>query len=132
MVFQLTRLIFDRKTQIKIKLCNSIYLDDIIEINDSVYKLYSIICHKGDSISGHYFSYIFSFETGKWFIFNDDTVEEVNIIEEIEVILQNAYLIFYQKDKNEFTLKEISTEIRAAFGKKILTYLVDFRKVNLF
>lgn len=112
MVFQLTRLIFDRKTQIKVKLCNSIYLDDIISINDCVYKLYSIICHKGDSISGHYFSYIFSFETGKWFIFNDDTVEEANILEEIETILQNAYLIFYQKidskEQNELKLLEKS------------------------
>ena len=33
------------------------------------------------------------------------------------------YLIFYQKDKNEFTLNEIQTEIKAAFGKRILTYL---------
>lgn len=28
------------------------------------------------------------------------------------------YLIFYQKDKNEFSLNEISTEIKAAFGKE--------------
>ena len=44
-----------------------------------VYELYSILVHSGTSNAGHYFSYVKSFENGKWYVFNDERVDEINV-----------------------------------------------------
>jgi ubiquitin carboxyl-terminal hydrolase 47 len=36
-----------------------------------VYELYSILIHQGSAQGGHFFAYIKSFETKKWYMFND-------------------------------------------------------------
>ena len=44
---------------------------------ENVYELYSIMIHTGGAFGGHYFSYIKSFEDGKWYNFNDSSVTEI-------------------------------------------------------
>lgn len=37
----------------------------------AVYELYSILIASGGALGGHYFTFIKSFEKGKWYNFND-------------------------------------------------------------
>lgn len=102
LVLQLNRLIYDRTFQKKVK------LDDIAEINDYIelkqknlelvtYKLYSIVVHRGNSESGHYLVYCFSFEKAKWYCFNDEVITETDFNNVKENCRRDAYLLFYQK-----------------------------------
>uniref|UniRef100_K3WU38 Ubiquitin carboxyl-terminal hydrolase n=1 Tax=Globisporangium ultimum (strain ATCC 200006 / CBS 805.95 / DAOM BR144) TaxID=431595 RepID=K3WU38_GLOUD len=43
-----------------------------------VYELYSVLIHSGSALGGHYYAYIKSLETGKWFNFNDSHVSEIS------------------------------------------------------
>lgn len=43
-----------------------------------VYELYSVLIHSGSALGGHYYAYIKSFETGKWFNFNDSHVSDIS------------------------------------------------------
>ncbi|KAG7401031.1 Ubiquitin carboxyl-terminal hydrolase 47 [Phytophthora boehmeriae] len=43
-----------------------------------VYELYSVLIHSGSALGGHYYAYIKSLETGKWYNFNDSTVSEIS------------------------------------------------------
>ncbi|KAL7687268.1 putative Ubiquitin domain, papain-like cysteine peptidase superfamily [Plasmopara halstedii] len=43
-----------------------------------VYELYSILIHSGSALGGHYYAYIKSLETGKWYNFNDSSVSEIS------------------------------------------------------
>ncbi len=65
-----------------------------------VYELYSVLIHSGTSNAGHYFSYIKSFENGRWYHFNDERVTEINV-QDIEKTfggsgLSNAYVLYYR------------------------------------
>ncbi|KAG2949980.1 hypothetical protein PC119_g4580 [Phytophthora cactorum] len=51
-----------------------------------VYELYSVLIHSGSALGGHYYAYIKSLETGKWYNFNDSNVSEISDTE-----LQNAF-----------------------------------------
>ncbi|DBA04958.1 TPA: hypothetical protein N0F65_006960 [Lagenidium giganteum] len=51
-----------------------------------VYELSSILIHSGSALGGHYYAYIKSFETGKWYNFNDSNVSLVSDNE-----LKNAF-----------------------------------------
>lgn len=50
---------------------------DIEERQDQLYSLHTIFIHKGTAFSGHYYSYIKSFENHKWYLFDDNHVQEV-------------------------------------------------------
>ncbi|KAK1947352.1 Ubiquitin carboxyl-terminal hydrolase 47 [Phytophthora citrophthora] len=43
-----------------------------------VYELYSVLIHSGSALGGHYYAYIKSLESGKWYNFNDSTVSEIS------------------------------------------------------
>lgn len=58
--------------------------------NSLVYKLSSVIVHKGKIDSGHYVSY--SREGNDWFMFDDS---KVVLVSEAEVLAAEAYLLFY-------------------------------------
>jgi ubiquitin carboxyl-terminal hydrolase 47 len=45
--------------------------------NDEMYELFSVLIASGGAMGGHYFSYIKSFENGKWYNFNDSTVTPI-------------------------------------------------------
>lgn len=51
-----------------------------------VYELYSILVHSGSALGGHYYAYIKSLETRKWYNFNDSNVSEISDTE-----LKNAF-----------------------------------------
>jgi ubiquitin carboxyl-terminal hydrolase 47 len=44
----------------------------------NIYELFSVMVHSGGATGGHYFAFIKSFETGKWYKFNDAFVTEIN------------------------------------------------------
>ncbi|GMF42516.1 unnamed protein product [Phytophthora fragariaefolia] len=51
-----------------------------------VYELYSVLIHSGSALGGHYYAYIKSLDTGKWYNFNDSNVSEISDAE-----LQTAF-----------------------------------------
>jgi ubiquitin carboxyl-terminal hydrolase 47 len=70
---------------------------------ENVYELYSIMIHTGGAHGGHYFSYIKSFEDGKWHNFNDSSVTEIK--DPDQEIMQTfggqnsktAYMLMYRR-----------------------------------
>ena len=65
-----------------------------------MYELYAVLVHSGTANAGHYYSYIKSFEDGRWYCFNDERVTEISIAE-IEksfggVGHANAYALYYR------------------------------------
>lgn len=62
----------------------------------SRYTIFAIIIHWGKSIqSGHYISIVK--RNDKWYICDDDEVKE---IDEDEILVDNAYLLFYRLDED--------------------------------
>jgi ubiquitin carboxyl-terminal hydrolase 47 len=45
------------------------------EESSYVYELFSILIASGGALGGHYFTFVKSFETGKWYNFNDSRYE---------------------------------------------------------
>ncbi|CAH0493884.1 unnamed protein product [Peronospora farinosa] len=43
-----------------------------------VYELYSVLVHSGSALGGHYYAYIKSMESGRWYNFNDSIVSEIS------------------------------------------------------
>lgn len=60
-----------------------------------VYELYGICNHMGSTSGGHYTAYVKN-ANGKWFHFNDSSVNEISQIQ-IMSQLQKAYVLFYRK-----------------------------------
>jgi ubiquitin C-terminal hydrolase len=60
-----------------------------------VYDLYGVCNHSGSVMGGHYTAYIKN-PNGKWYLYNDVRVSEV---EEKEVVSPKAYCLFYRKVK---------------------------------
>ena len=90
------------------------------------YVLTGILIHSGSSLqSGHYYSLIMDQESGKWYQFNDNVINEFNIDQDLESECfgnknsnnnggeqfgRTAYLLFYTKKsmfRNEDIIKEI-------------------------
>ncbi len=99
-----------------------------------VYELYSILIHRGSSMAGHYYAYIRSFETNRWYEFNDSTVSEISMAE-IEKAYgdderssywargANAYMLMYRlvdpaRNKNLVPPMEISERLRHLIEKE--------------
>jgi ubiquitin carboxyl-terminal hydrolase 8 len=59
-----------------------------------VYELYGVCNHGGSVLGGHYTAYVKN-ANGKWYHFNDTSVQEVPLIESI--ISPKAYCLFYRK-----------------------------------
>ncbi|CCK72162.1 ubiquitin-specific protease UBP14 KNAG_0J00800 [Huiozyma naganishii CBS 8797] len=59
----------------------------------SIYKLYGIVCHKGNSTqSGHYVAYIRQ-RDGQWTLYND---EKIVCVESLDEALRNGYIFLYK------------------------------------
>jgi ubiquitin carboxyl-terminal hydrolase 47 len=71
-----------------------------------VYELYSILVHSGTANAGHYFSYIRSPDNNRWYLFNDERVNEITP-SEIEKSFggkggaANAYVLYYRLYEEE-------------------------------
>jgi ubiquitin C-terminal hydrolase len=59
-----------------------------------VYELYGVCNHSGNTLGGHYTSYVKN-ANGKWYHFNDTSVSEIALTESI--ISPKAYVLFYRK-----------------------------------
>ena len=62
--------------------------------NSYKYELYGVCNHSGGVMGGHYTSYIKN-ANGKWYHFNDTSVQEVPLVSSI--ISPKAYCLFYRK-----------------------------------
>jgi len=62
------------------------------------YKLYAVVCHRGQSNkSGHYYAHVKA-SNGKWYVADDSTIES---IPDSRAVLANehAYILFYARDR---------------------------------
>jgi ubiquitin carboxyl-terminal hydrolase 8 len=58
------------------------------------YDLYGVSNHIGSLNGGHCFSFVKSFDDGKWYCLDDDTISLIE--NENDVISQDAYILFYK------------------------------------
>ena len=105
-------------------------IEEYLKQGPYVYELYSIMIHSGSAWGGHYYAYIKSFESGKWFSFNDANVAEISYKDVNKVFggpsnfgsSTSAYLLMYRqidREKNLMTVpdSEISDEIKVILQK---------------
>ncbi|CAG9310433.1 unnamed protein product [Blepharisma stoltei] len=84
-------------------------VNQYLEQGEDVYELFSIMIHAGSALGGHYYAYIKSFDSQRWFNFNDTQVKEIDE-KDIEKVYggtsspswgghygANAYLLMYRK-----------------------------------
>ena len=70
---------------------------------DSVYQLYGLIVHTGQSLhDGHYVAYVKS-SNGIWYCMDNETVQVVSLKRLLE---QNAYMLFYHHIPPKITIKK--------------------------
>lgn len=108
-------------------------LPEDIGKSDTTYELFSILIHSGSAQGGHYYAYIKSFETRKWYKFNDSRVSDLKK-GEIEKAFggsesrgfwgassSNAYMLVYRRVSPERNLNEVSDELIPSYlREKIL------------
>jgi ubiquitin C-terminal hydrolase len=68
--------------------------DDIFDGKSTSFRLWGIVCHKGNFQGGHYYSYVKI--NGIWFCFDDDNVSEKNP----EFNSSDVYSLFYTRVNN--------------------------------
>jgi len=83
---------------------------------EHVYDLYAVLVHSGSAFSGHYYSYIKSFENGNWYEFNDTLVRRISYDKVVKAFGKpehtesknstNAYMLLYRKVTDE-TISEV-------------------------
>ena len=64
---------------------------EVLEVNNTLFRLYGIVDHSGSLENGHYIAY------GKrdgWYEFNDDKVSKLKSIDDV-LGNKDAYLLFY-------------------------------------
>ncbi|CAD8149825.1 unnamed protein product [Paramecium pentaurelia] len=71
------------------------YPMDILNFGNQTYRLRAVIVHTGNLQQGHYFSYAKRYH--QWFLFNDETVKAAT---KKQVLMQSAYILFYQINDN--------------------------------
>ena len=81
---QLKRFEYDSEQAKMVKLNHRYEFSEQIDLNkyvlnsdgEYIYRLFSILVHKGSANTGHYYSYISPKLDGEWYLFNDDSVEK--------------------------------------------------------
>ncbi|KAK2964408.1 putative Ubiquitin carboxyl-terminal hydrolase 20 [Blattamonas nauphoetae] len=63
---------------------------------NTIFRLFSVVVHKGDHEGGHYVCYSFNRKAKRWFYFDDHRADEVDDSELDVVLKQQAYTLFYQ------------------------------------
>lgn len=58
-----------------------------------LYDLYAVSNHFGSLAFGHYTAYAKNYETGKWYEYNDSSVNDV--FDPAEVVSSGAYVLYY-------------------------------------
>ena len=65
---------------------------------ESIYDLYGVACHEGNTQGGHYYAYVMNNITKKWFYCNDDVVRPIE--NRGDIVTPKAYCLFYRLRKN--------------------------------
>ena len=65
--------------------------------DNSIYDLYAVSQHIGNYGGGHYTAACKNYD--KWYLFNDDDVNEID--DENEIQNNTAYILFYKKKENQ-------------------------------
>lgn len=65
------------------------------------YRLQTIIAHTGGVHGGHYYTITLDDDTGKWIIFNDNSVVILN--DDSDIIVSEAYILIYMNKKQLIT-----------------------------
>lgn len=83
--------------------------------SESLYDLYGVIHHQGALTGGHYVASLKSETDGKWRLFNDAQIFEVNAR---DVVDSSAYILFYiRRDAQKATLDDFwDTSVREGQG----------------
>ena len=71
--------------------------DYIVDENDKIDKIYDltgIMYHTGNLQYGHYYAVCYNIKHKKWFLYNDDKVNE---IKEKDIYIKDAYVLFYRR-----------------------------------
>jgi len=110
--------------------------EQFIKEGEYVYELYAVVVHSGSARSGHYYSYIKSYENNKWYRFEDSSVFEANIycIERTFGDNNNSgptgYILMYKQsvNKNDQILKEIKIEDNIELFKAIEKENIFYRE----
>ncbi|CAF4822582.1 unnamed protein product, partial [Rotaria sp. Silwood2] len=106
LIIQLQRFRSDLRTDRKIETFinyprNNLDLNEFVEGPEKnkgiTYELIGVSNHSGSIFSGHYTTYARNDVNGKWYKFDDSTVEE---IDEDKVISQMAYILIYQQKQD--------------------------------
>lgn len=83
------------KMHSRVSLPESLSLDEwTLYDTQCVYKLKAIACHSGSMHSGHYCA-VCRHPSGKWFIYDDDTIKEIPSYTKVHSSLY--YTVFYEK-----------------------------------
>jgi len=86
---------------------------------NSVYELFSVLIHSGGAAGGHYYAIIKNVYDGKWFKFNDSSVQEINE-KEIELM--------YGERENETVDEKGNNKIIRNQNFSTNAYLLLYRK----
>ncbi|CAF1511135.1 unnamed protein product [Didymodactylos carnosus] len=109
LIIQLKRFTYDQCSSDKIDILieypvynlNLNHYAIVSEETDETYDLIAISNHSGLLSFGHYVTYAKNNQTQKWYLFNDDSIQE---IDEHELITKNAYILIYMKKQNKSLL----------------------------
>lgn len=88
--------------------------EEYIKQGEYVYELYAVVVHSGSARSGHYYSYIKSYDDNKWYRFEDSSVYEAgmksieNTFGENNHSSATGYILMYKQlnhgDKQNFEI----------------------------
>ena len=92
--------------------------EQFIKEGENAYELYAVVVHSGSARSGHYYSYIKSFENSRWYKFEDSSVFEANISSIERTFGENnnsgptGYILMYKQlvNNHDQIMKEIKIE----------------------
>ena len=71
--------------------------DYVVDENDKIEKIYDltgIMYHSGTLQYGHYYAVCYNIKLKRWFLFNDDKVNEMK---ESDIAIKDAYVLFYRR-----------------------------------
>eukprot|EP01118_Nematostelium_gracile_P007705 TRINITY_DN2517_c0_g1_i1.p1 TRINITY_DN2517_c0_g1~~TRINITY_DN2517_c0_g1_i1.p1 ORF type:complete len:610 (+),score=142.53 TRINITY_DN2517_c0_g1_i1:98-1927(+) len=115
---------YDKKEETELELAQR-----LLKNGPNVYELYSVLIHRGSALGGHYYAYIKSFASGKWFEFNDSQVSEISKSDIYKTFGEdddskyskggmfsmfqssaNAYMLMYRRIDPERNMQEVTLE----------------------
>ena len=104
--------------------------DYIVDENDNIEKIYDltgIMYHSGNLQYGHYYAICYNIKLKKWFLFNDDKVNE---IKESDISIKEAYVLFYRRRGLEsmVDLEKIYMKKFKDYSNKIATIKKSLKK----